>query len=70
MESSAFLVVYQCADVFAVDDLLEVAHGIHIKDDDGQVVFLTHAGGGEVHHLPGLFQDRPYRCRPRGYLSA
>ena len=56
MESNAFLVVYQCADVFAVDNLLEVAYGIHIKDDDGQVVFLTHARGGEVHHLQAAAQ--------------
>ena len=43
--------MYQRADIFTGNDLLQVAHGIHVEDDDGQVVFLAHAGGGEVHHL-------------------
>ncbi len=41
---------------FAVaDDLLEVAFGVHIKHDDGRVVFAAEGEGGQPIR-PGGFQ--------------
>ena len=42
--------MHQCANLFSGNYLLQVAHGVHVEDDDGQIVFLAHAGGGEIHH--------------------
>lgn len=41
--------MHQRAYLLAGDDLLQIAHGVHVEDDDGQVVFLAHTGGCEVH---------------------
>ena len=47
----AGLIVHQGADVLAVHHALEVAIDVHVEHIDGQVVFLAHGGGGEVHHF-------------------
>ena len=47
----AGLIVHQGADVLAVHHALEVAVDVHVEHIDGQVVFLAHGGGGEVHHF-------------------
>ena len=41
----------KCADGLAVHYLLQVAHNVHVEHIDGEVVLLTHGGGGEVHDL-------------------
>ena len=51
------LVVHQSADVLAGDDLLEVAHDVHVEDVDGEVVLHAHGGGGDVHYLQPLGND-------------
>ena len=48
---SAGLIVHQGADVLAVHHALEVTIDVHVEHIDGQVVFLAHGGGGEVHHF-------------------
>ena len=50
-KGSAGLIVHQGADVLAVHHALEVAIDVHVEHIDGQVVFLAHGGGGEVHHF-------------------
>ena len=40
----------QCANIFAVNHLFQVAMAIHIEDHDGQIIFLTQRGGGKIHH--------------------
>ena len=47
----AGLIVHQGADVLAVHHALEVTIDVHVEHIDGQVVFLAHGGGGEVHHF-------------------
>ena len=47
----AGLIVHQGADVLAVHHAFEVAIDVHVEHIDGQVVFLAHGGGGEVHHF-------------------
>ena len=51
------LVVYQGADVFALDDFLEVTHDVHIEDVDGKVVLHAHGCCGNVHYLEALGND-------------
>ena len=41
----------QGAYVFSLHYLLQIAYNIHIEHIDGQIVFLAHGGGGEVHYL-------------------
>ena len=45
------LIVHQGADVLAVHHAFEVAIDVHVEHIDGQVVFLAHGGGGEIHHF-------------------
>ena len=47
----AGLIVHQGADVLAVHHAFEVAIDVHVEHIDGQVVFLAHGCGGEVHHF-------------------
>ena len=47
----AGLIVHQGADVLAVHHAFEVAIDVHVEHIDGQVVFLAHGGGGEVHYF-------------------
>ncbi len=48
--------MHQGAYFFALHDALEVSDGVHVEDDDGEVVLLAHAGGGEVHDLEAAAQ--------------
>src|SRR3712207_7067641 len=50
------LVMHERSYLFAVDNPLQVAHCIHVEHVDGQVVFLAHADGCEVHHLEAALQ--------------
>ena len=43
--------MYQCTDVIATHHFLQVAHGVHVEHNDRELVFLAHAGSGQVHHL-------------------
>ena len=36
---------------FAVHNLLQIAHNVHVEHIDGEVVFLAHCCGCEVHHF-------------------
>ena len=47
----AGLIVHQGSDVLAVHHAFEVAIDVHVEHIDGQVVFLAHGGGGEIHHF-------------------
>ena len=49
--AGAGLIVHQGADVLAVHHAFKVAIDVHVEHIDGQVVFLAHGGGGEVHHF-------------------
>ena len=51
------LVVYECADVFAVHDFFEVAHDVHVEDVDRKVVLFAHCCGSEVHDLEPFVVD-------------
>ena len=44
-------------DTFSCHYFLQVAECIHIEYDNRQVIFLAHAGCGEVHHLQTAAQD-------------
>ena len=48
---AARLIVHQGADVLAVHHAFKVSIDVHVEHIDGQVVFLAHGGGGEVHHF-------------------
>ena len=52
----------ECQSRTSVPDLLRRAHflqityGVHVEDDDGQVVFLAHASSRKVHDFQAAFQ--------------
>ena len=48
--------MYQRPYFFALHYFLQVAYGVHVEDDDGQVVFLAHAGSRKVHDFQAAFQ--------------
>ena len=52
-----FLRMHEGADFLACHHLLEVAYDVHVEDIDGQIIVLTHADGGEVHHLQTSRED-------------
>ena len=41
----------KCANGLAIHYFLQVSYDVHVKHIDGQVVLLTHGGGGKVHDL-------------------
>ena len=49
--------MHQCPYFLACHHLLQVAHNIHVEDIDRKVIVLTHADGGEVHHLQATGED-------------
>lgn len=43
--------MHQCSNVFATHHLLQVSIGIHVEDDDREVVLLAHRGSRQIHDL-------------------
>ena len=44
------LCVNERTDVLAFEHAFQVANDVHVKHIDGQLVFLAHSGGCDVHH--------------------
>ena len=48
--------MHQRSYFFALHHFLQIAYGVHVKDNNGQVVLLAHAGSCKVHDFQTAFQ--------------
>ena len=49
-------VVYQCSYIFTGHYFFQIAHCVHVENDNGQVVFLAHAGCCKIHYFQTALQ--------------
>mgnify|MGYP007013026200 CR=1 FL=1 len=49
-------VVYQCSYIFTGHYFFQVTYCVHAENDNGQVVFLAHAGCCKIHYFQTALQ--------------